>query len=179
MGSRLLVRLLVVVVVAVLAADRLDVLGGGGDSGQGADSEGRVERVVDGDTIHVRLGARSETVRYIGVDTPESVRPGTPVQCFAKAASAANERLVAGRRVRIEVGEEERDRYGRLLAYVRRASDGAFVNAALVRDGYARTLTIAPNDRYAQRFAALQREAQRAGRGLWGRCSAVASGASG
>jgi micrococcal nuclease len=169
MGSRTLLRLLVVVVVAVLAGDRLDLFGGAG-SGVGAASEGTVERVVDGDTIHVRLGGRSETVRYIGVDTPESVRPGTPVQCFAKAASSANERLVAGRRVRVEVGEEARDRYGRLLAYVRRASDGAMVNAALVRDGYARTLTIPPNDRYARRFSELQREARRAGRGLWSRC---------
>jgi micrococcal nuclease len=77
---------------------------------------------------------------------------------------------VAGRRVRLVAGAEARDRYGRLLAYVYRASDGAFVNAALVRDGYARTLTIAPNDRYAPRFAALQAGARRAGRGLWGRC---------
>ena len=170
MGSRALLRLLAVVIVALLAADRLDLLGGGRGAGAGSASEGRVERVVDGDTIHVRLGGREETVRYIGVDTPESVRPGTPVQCFAKAAGAANARLVAGRSVRLEVGEEARDRYGRLLAYVRRSSDGAFVNAALVRDGYARTLTIPPNDRYAARFAALQREAQRAGRGLWSRC---------
>jgi micrococcal nuclease len=170
MRSHTLLRLLIVAVALVVVGDRLDVLGGGGGGGQGGGGDGLVERVVDGDTIHVRLSGRSETVRYIGVDTPESVKPGTPVQCFAKAASAANARLVAGRRVRLVAGAEERDRYGRLLAYVYRASDGAFVNAALVRDGYARTLTIAPNDRFAPRFAALQADARRAGRGLWGRC---------
>src|SRR4051812_34179085 len=143
--------------------------GPGGDSGGGAD-DGRVTRVVDGDTIHVSLGGEDETVRYIGVDTPESVKPGTPVQCFAKAASAANERLIAGRRVRLDFDAERRDRYGRLLAYVYRADDGAFVNARLVQDGYARTLTIQPNVRFAERFAALARVAREHERGLWRAC---------
>ena len=89
-------------------------------------------RVVDGDTIHVEVGGRDENVRYIGVDTPESVKPGTPVQCFAKRASAFNEQLVAGEQVRLVRDAEERDRYGRLLAYVYRARDGLFVNATLV-----------------------------------------------
>ena len=134
-------------------------------------SEALVVRVVDGDTIKVELGGgRRETVRYIGVDTPESVKPGTPVQCFAHAASTANERLVAGERVRLTIDVEPRDRYGRLLAYVRRARDGVFVNEALVRGGYARTLTIPPNDRFADRFATLQKAAQKAGRGLWRLC---------
>ena len=101
----------------------------------------QVLRVVDGDTIRVRLdGGRTERVRYIGVDTPESVKPGTAVQCFAKRAAAANAALVAGRSVRLVGDVEQRDRYGRLLAYVYREPDGAFVNAQLVRDGYARTL---------------------------------------
>ena len=86
----------------------------------------RVVRVVDGDTIHVAARRpATRRVRYIGIDTPESVKPGTPVQCFAKAASAANERLVGGRRVRLRFDAERRDRYGRLLAYVYRADDGA------------------------------------------------------
>ena len=129
-----------------------------------------VTRVVDGDTVHVSVGGRDETVRYIGIDTPESVKPGTPVQCFAKAASAANERLVAGERVRLSLDAEPRDRYGRLLAYVYRARDGTFVNAELVREGYARTLTIPPNVRYAARFAGLARRAREAQRGLWRAC---------
>jgi micrococcal nuclease len=132
---------------------------------------GRVTRIVDGDTIKVRLGDRTETVRYIGVDTPESVKPGVPVQCFAKQASAFNRRLVAGRAVRLRLGAEHRDRYGRLLAYVFLEGEGAvFVNAVLLRRGYARTLAIPPNTRLATRFDRLERVAMRRGRGLWSRC---------
>jgi micrococcal nuclease len=130
----------------------------------------QVVRVVDGDTIRVRLDGRTERVRYIGVDTPESVKPGTPVQCYAKRAAAANEALVAGRNVRLVGDVEHRDRYGRLLAYVYREPDGAFVNARLVRDGYARTLTIAPNVAHARQFAELAETARRSGRGLWRAC---------
>jgi micrococcal nuclease len=131
----------------------------------------RVVRVVDGDTIAVRLDdGRDERVRYIGVDTPESVKPGTPVQCFAKHASAANAALVAGRSVRLVSDVEQRDRYGRLLAYVYREPDGAFVNAALVRDGFARPLTIAPNVAHAREFDGLARDARHARRGLWAAC---------
>ena len=102
--------------------------------------------MVDGDTVEVRLGDVQRTVRYIGVDTPETVKPGEPVQCFGKQASAFNERLVEGRRVRLEVGRERTDRYGRLLAYVYvRGHGDAFVNAELLRPGYARTLAIPPN----------------------------------
>src|SRR5215218_9248099 len=104
-------------------------------SGDGATV--RVARVVDGDTIRVELPSGEEAVRYIGIDTPESVKPGAPVECFAKRASAFNERLVAGERVRLVRDVEERDRYGRLLAYVYRQRDGLFVNAELVRGGYA------------------------------------------
>src|SRR6187402_943959 len=76
-----------------------------------------VTRVVDGDTVEVRLGGRTEDVRYIGVDTPETVKPGAPVDCFGPQASAFNHRLVEGRRVRLVLGVERRDVYGRLLAY--------------------------------------------------------------
>src|SRR3954470_23153571 len=155
--------LLAAVVAAVLGAWRP-----GSGPGGGARAEGMVTRVVDGDTIHVWTGGHDEAVRYIGIDTPESVKPGTPVQCFAKAASAENERLVAGRRVRLVYDAERRDRYGRLLAYVYR--DSMFVNAALVRAGFARTLTIPPNVRFADRFARLARDAREHGRGLWQRC---------
>ena len=120
-------RILVVLVVLATAGD-----GSGGEP-----SAGEVTRIVDGDTIHVRIDGRGETVRYIGVDTPESVKPGAPVECFAKRASAFNTRLLAGERVRLVLDDEARDRYGRLLAYVYRARDGLFVNAALVRRGRA------------------------------------------
>jgi micrococcal nuclease len=127
-----------------------------------------VTRVVDGDTIEVDLDGREEDVRYIGVDTPETVKPDTPVQCFGPQASRFNHRLVEHRRVRLVFGVERRDVYGRLLAYV--YLGGRFVNAELVRRGLARTLTIPPNDRFAPRFERLVIAAARAGRGLWGRC---------
>ena len=156
--------LLLVVLVVVL------VHGGGGSGTPDAFGQGQVVRVVDGDTIRVRVGDRVERVRYIGIDTPESVKPGTPVQCYAKRAAAANAALVAGQRVRLVSDVEHRDRYGRLLAYVYRQGDGAFVNALLVRDGYARTLTIAPNVAHATELARLARAARRARRGLWSAC---------
>lgn len=141
------------------------------DGGEAAAGTGRVVRVVDGDTIHVRLpGGAIEKVRYIGVDTPESVKPGTPVQCFAKAASARNAELVADAEVELRTDVEERDRYGRLLAYVYRARDELFVNAELVRGGYAQPLTVPPNVAHADEFAGLAGSARAADRGLWGAC---------
>ncbi len=127
-----------------------------------------VVRAVDGDTIEVRLGEHREDVRYIGVDTPETVKPGTPVQCFGPRAHRFNSRLVAHKRVRLVFGEERRDVYGRLLAYVYLGQ--RLVNAELARRGLARTLTIPPNDRFARHFERLQMAAARAGRGLWGAC---------
>ena len=129
-----------------------------------------VVRVVDGDTIRVELPSGEEAVRYIGIDTPESVKPGTPVECFAKRASAFNERLVAGERVRLVRDVEERDRYGRLLAYVYRARDGLFVNAELVRRGYATVATFPPNVEHEREFRRLARRARMSGRGLWSEC---------
>jgi len=128
-----------------------------------------VTYVVDGDTIEVRLPDGSvEDVRYIGIDTPESVDPEQPVQCFGRRASAVNERLVGGRVVTLRFDAERRDDYGRLLAYVYVGS--RLVNAVLVRRGVARTLEIAPNDSLAPLFSQLARAAGRAGRGLWGAC---------
>ena len=127
-----------------------------------------VVRAVDGDTIEVRIGGRPEDVRYIGVDTPETVKPDTPVQCFGPRASSFNHHLVEGHWVRLVFGVERRDIYGRLLAYVHLGR--RFVDAILVRRGLARTLTIPPNDRFAPLFRRLELRAARAGRGLWGAC---------
>jgi micrococcal nuclease len=129
-----------------------------------------VTRVVDGDTIEARIDGQLEDVRYIGVDTPETVKPGTPVQCFGPRASAFNHRLVEGRRVRLVFGVERHDVYGRLLAYVYLGRQS--VNAMLVRRGLARSLTIPPNDRLAPLFRRLELRAAKAGRGLWGACRA-------
>lgn len=155
-----------------------------GDPGAGAPAAMvRVERAIDGDTIVVRLGGRSEDVRLIGVDTPETVKPDTPVQCFGERASHFTKRRLTGRRVRLVFGVERRDVYGRLLAYVYLArrtlalpqqpksrQRERFFNPILVRRGLARSLTIPPNDRFAPRFRQLELSAARAGRGLWGAC---------
>jgi micrococcal nuclease len=139
----------------------------GGEQGP-ASAAVHVVRAVDGDTIEVRLGGELEDVRYIGVDTPETVKPGAPVQCFGPPASAFNHALVEGRQVRLVFGVERRDAYGRLLAYIYLGR--RFVNAELVRRGLARTLTIAPNNLHAELLKRLEKGASRAGRGLWGAC---------
>jgi micrococcal nuclease len=157
---------LVVLLVAVLLILRPWESNRQGDGP--ASAEAFVIRAIDGDTIEARIGGREEDVRYIGVDTPETVKPDTPVQCFGPRASAFNHRLVEERRVRLVFGVERRDVYGRLLAYVYLGH--RFVNASLVRRGLARSLTIAPNDRFAPLFRRLELRAARAGRGLWSAC---------
>jgi micrococcal nuclease len=147
--------------------------GGEGHTGGAAPAPGSsvralVVRVVDGDTIIASVDGEREYVRYIGVDTPETVKPDTPVQCYGPRASARNHRLVEGRTVRLVLDREVRDDYGRLLAYVHAGS--RFVNAELVRGGYARTLAIEPNTSHAGRLHRLAAQAAREGRGLWGAC---------
>ena len=127
-----------------------------------------VVRVVDGDTIEARIGNEVEDVRLIGIDTPETVKPGTPVQCFGERASHFTKRRLTGQRARLVFGVERRDVYGRLLAYAYLGD--RFFNPILVRRGLARTLTIPPNDRFAVRFRRLELAAARVGRGLWGAC---------
>jgi micrococcal nuclease len=165
----------------ILAFATLAIVGGGGlelfDSGGGSrdgtgelSAAGRVVRVVDGDTVRVRLRDHTETVRYIGVDTPETVKPGEPVQCFGKRASAFNRRAVAGRRVELRFGRERRDRYGRLLAYAYVQGRERSLSATLVARGYGRVLTIPPNTAHARSFARLERRARERRLGLWGSC---------
>jgi micrococcal nuclease len=124
-----------------------------------------VLRIVDGDTIDVRLNGRIEKVRYIGMDTPETHHPIKGEQPGGREAIAVNRRLVEGETVRLELDVQERDRYGRLLAYV--YVGDLMVNAELVRLGYALVMTIPPNVKYASLFLKLQREAREASRGLW------------
>ena len=127
-----------------------------------------VVRAVDGDTIVARVDGQDEYVRYIGIDTPETVKPDTPVQCFGPQASHYNHHAVEGRTVRLVFDHERRDAYGRLLAYVYLGRD--MVNADLVRKGLARTLPFPPNTTHAGLFAKLAAQAGTAGRGLWGKC---------
>ena len=153
----------------LLTDDPGDSAGERGRGGSFASEEAaEVTRVVDGDTAEMEIDGDEEDVRFIGVDTPESVTPGEPVECYGQQASHFTQRLIEGERVSLEFGAEERDRYGRLLAYV--YLEDRFVNAELVRRGLARTLEIAPNVDHAERFADLQQEAANAGRGLWGAC---------
>jgi len=127
----------------------------------------RVVRVIDGDTIEACcLNGRPETIRYIGVNTPETNHPTKGLEAYGKEAKEANSRLVAGKTVRLELDVDPRDRNGRLLAYVY-LEDGTFVNAWLVKQGYAQVMTVPPNMKYQELFLRLQREAREAGRGLW------------
>ena len=127
--------------------------------------DGTVVRVVDGDTIHVRVGERLEKVRYIGVNTPEVHHPRKGEEPGGREATDVNRSLVAGQRVRLETDVQARDRYGRLLAYV--WVGDTMVNAEMVRRGYAQVMTVPPNVRHQTLFLTLQREARDADRGLW------------
>jgi micrococcal nuclease len=128
--------------------------------------DGVVVRIVDGDTIVVRLPDRLEKVRYIGVDTPELHHPSKGEQPGGREAAEVNRVLVSGRRVRLELDVQPRDRHGRLLAYV--WVDETMVNAELVRRGFAQVMTVPPNVRHQALFLKLQREARESARGLWG-----------
>ena len=143
--------------------------GEGGAPGASQHLTGRVVRAVDGDTLEVAIdGGAAETVRLIGVDTPETVKPDTPVQCFGPQASRFEHEHVEGDRVRLLTGVEPRDYYGRLLAYA--WVEGRFLEEALLRRGLARILTFHPNDRFAARFELIAQNAARAGKGLWNAC---------
>ena len=129
-----------------------------------------VVRVIDGDTIEVQIGEQNYRVRYIGMDTPERGDP------FFQEATDANARLVANQTVTLVKDVSETDRYGRLLRYVYLA-DGTFVNAELVRQGYALVATYPPDVAHQELFVALQQEAREAEVGLWGEGNAAAVGA--
>ncbi|MDO8390717.1 MAG: thermonuclease family protein [Actinomycetota bacterium] len=130
-----------------------------------------LDRVVDGDTIDVIVDGVEERVRLIGIDTPETKKPNSPVECFGPEASAYTESLLPeGTPLYLERDVEPRDPYDRLLAYVYLA-DGTFVNLQIVRQGYAQVLTIPPNVAHAEQFVQAAREAEAADAGLWSGCS--------
>lgn len=131
-----------------------------------------VVRVVDGDTVVVDIGDSRETVRLIGIDTPETVKPDSPVECFGPEASAFTKHLLPeGTAVRVERDVEARDDYGRLLVYLYRADDGTFVNLYLVEQGYATLLTFPPNVAHVEEFVDAAQAAQQANLGLWAGCT--------
>jgi len=127
----------------------------------------RVVRVIDGDTIEVCcIGWKRESIRYIGINTPETRHATKGVEAYGKEAAEANARLVSGKTIRLEFDVQQRDRHGRLLAYVY-LEDGSFVNALLVEQGYAQVMTVPPNVKYQELFLKLQQDARTASRGLW------------
>ncbi|HLM62698.1 MAG TPA: thermonuclease family protein [Acidimicrobiales bacterium] len=174
-------RLAAGVAAVLVAVGLLAVLGppglpgrGGGRTGGGPGSGpggATVVRVVDGDTMVVDLGGVEERVRLIGIDTPESVAPGRPVECYgAEASHRLADLLPAGTPVRLERDVEPRDAYDRLLAYAYRADDDLFLNLAQVADGYAEAREYPPNTAQRLRFDAAERTARSAGAGLWAAC---------
>ncbi len=133
-----------------------------------------ITRVVDGDTVVVRIGKRIEHVRLIGIDTPEVVDPRRPPQCYGKEASAYTKSLLPhNSRVRLVLDAESRDAFHRILAYAYRESDGLFVNAAIAENGYATTLSRAPNTAHSREFQTLVLQAKQDRRGLWGACPEI------
>jgi micrococcal nuclease len=127
-----------------------------------------VLRIVDGDTFRVNDGSeKGLSVRLIGVDAPESRNTGKKLKSeFGKESSAYLEKLIGGKRVRLEYDVDRLDRYGRTLAYVY-LENGTFVNAELVRHGYAMVMTVPPNVKYQELFLKLSRRARNRGLGLW------------
>jgi micrococcal nuclease len=128
-----------------------------------------VTRVVDGDTAHVQYHGRDLTIRFIGVDTPETVAPGQPVECYGPEASAFTTRQLSSRRIRLEFDVDRIDPFGRTLAYLW-MPDGSMFNETLVRGGYATVATYPPDTKYVGRLGSAERVARSAARGLWGAC---------
>jgi micrococcal nuclease len=129
-----------------------------------------VVSVVDGDTIKIEGG---EVVRYIGMNTPETVAPRRPVECYGKEASAKNKELVQGKTVELEKDISERDTFGRLLRYV--WIGDVLLNEYLVREGYAQVSTYPPDVKYVDRLLAAQRLAVEEKKGMWsGECEPIA-----
>ena len=130
-----------------------------------------VVEVVDGDTVVVDIAGRHETLRLIGIDTPETVDPDQPPECWGAEASAHTKALLpAGTAVRLTRDVEARDRYDRLLVYVERTEDGLFVNLDLVAGGWADDYPFPPNVAHQREFALAVSQARAEGLGLWGTC---------
>ena len=128
-----------------------------------------VQRVVDGDTFIALEGTRRFRVRLIGVDTPETVKPGAPIGCFGPEASAYAKRVLTGRQVRLVYDVDRYDRYGRTLAYV--FVGKTFFNLDLVQHGYAVVETVPPDVAHVEDFVAAQRVARASHLGHWLKCA--------
>lgn len=135
------------------------------------EANAEVEYVIDGDTIDVLIDGREERVRLIGIDTPETKKPNTPIECFGPEATTFTKSLLpVGTPVRLERDIVNRDDFGRLLAYVYRAADGIFVNYEVLRQGFGTPLSIAPNTTHIDLFVDAARAAEADDVGIWSAC---------
>ena len=125
----------------------------------------KVIRVIDGDTVELKNGER---LRYNDIDTPETVHPSKPVECYGPQASEKNKDLVEGEIILVELGNPEKDRYGRLLGYV--YVDDLFVNAELVRGGYAEVNSYGNPGSKLSNLLDIEKNAKKSMNGLWGAC---------
>ncbi|HSI20345.1 MAG TPA: thermonuclease family protein [Verrucomicrobiae bacterium] len=139
-----------------------------------ATEQARVMRVVDGDTVRIEREGEEKVVRLIGINTPESVDPRKPVQCFGKEASLFATGILQDKEIRMSSDESQQDmdRYGRLLRYIY-LLDGTFVNEKLIREGYAQEYTYDRPYVFQAAFRQAQKEAQQANVGLWSGCAAA------
>ena len=135
-----------------------------------------VAYVKDGDTFIVKIGRHEAAVRMLGIDTPETVDPRKPVQCYGKEASDETKSLLTGQSVRLMLNpnREEKDKYGRYLAYVYR-EDKMFVNKFLLENGYAHEYTFGSPYMFQKEFREVESQAKVVGKGLWGECPEVIS----
>lgn len=125
-----------------------------------------VIRVVDGDTVKIKVDGKEETVRLLLIDTPETVHPSKPVQPFGPEASSFTKELLTGKEIQLEMDIGERDKYGRLLAYI--YVDGQMVNELLLEKGLARVAYVyEPNTKYVDDFYEIQKQAQQEAVGIW------------
>lgn len=124
----------------------------------------KVIRVIDGDTIEIEGGQK---VRYIGIDTPETVDPRRSPQCFGKEASTKNKELVEGKEVYLQKDVSETDKYSRLLRYVYLTQNEISINEQLVKEGYAVSSSYPPDIKYQEKFKVAETEARNNQKGLW------------
>lgn len=143
-----------------------------GASSETLEANATMVRIVDGDTIDVSIDGHRERVRLIGIDTPETKKENTPVQCFGPEATTFTTSLLpTSTPLHLDRDVVARDDYGRLLAYVYLAGDGTFVNLKIIQQGFARPLTIPPNTAHAAEFVDAATAAEAANIGLWAQCS--------
>lgn len=133
-----------------------------------------VSKVIDGDTIEVLINGEKYKLRYIGINTPETVDPRRSVECFGREASNENKRLVEGKRIYLQKDISETDKYGRILRYVYLPIDDGsllFINDYLIRQGFAQASSFPPDVRFVDQFNLAQKEAKENNRGLWASCN--------